>query len=107
MILFNTTFLVEKELEELLIDCIKKQYVPAVLADGILFDPALHYLHRPADADDDKDYSSFALHFYADSMDTLEQYLQTQGSKHLNSSFARLAGKLLHFSSSMECLELR
>lgn len=74
MIVYNTTFHIEKDCVEACLDYLKKEYIPCAMADGSLQQPCLRRVLFVQDEGE-----SYALQFHVDDVDTLNDWLEKEG----------------------------
>ncbi|MDD6209874.1 MAG: DUF4286 family protein [Bacteroidales bacterium] len=77
MIVFNTTYHIEKEIEEEVLRYITGVYIPAVIDSGRLSEPRLCRILGASDEDEGGE--SYSLQFEAGSIDELEEWYAEQG----------------------------
>jgi len=92
MIVYNTTFHIEDSILEECVSYLKRDYIPKAISSGFLFKPCFRkILHTLTEEG-----SSFSIQFHVKNAETLNHWLQTEGSilnKELTDRFGdRIAG---------------
>lgn len=100
-ILYNITFALSFEQEELFIDYIKRVYIPEVLASKVLSEPRLGRVEA-----DKADGVSYALQVVATSREDLELFVSERGTEIVQGLLSVLGGELVGFSTIMELVDL-
>lgn len=97
MIIYNTTFYIDKESLAGGLEFLKKTYIPAALAGGLLTDPHLsRVMNREADGE------SYALQFRVKDPATLNRWLEQTGTALQHALVARFGDKITGFSTLLE-----
>lgn len=102
MIIYNTTFHAHNSTAEEFIGWLKKDYLPAAMADGRLTEPRLSLVLN-AEESDGKNYS---LQFRAADIDTLGDWYAAIGSGLVASLSERFGDRVAGFSTLLEEVEL-
>jgi len=102
MIVYNTTFHIDKEVAEDVIIYLRHQFIPDSLADGLLQQPRLLKLNQ-VNADDGL---NIALQFDVKDMMTLNRWLSGQGATVRKSFVNSFGHKVVGFSTVMEEMTL-
>ncbi|MBC8600392.1 DUF4286 family protein [Parabacteroides acidifaciens] len=98
MIVYNTTFHIEKDIQEEGLDYLKKQYMPKAIASGFLQHPCLRrVMHTEAEEG-----VSFSVQFHVKNVDTLNFWLQNEGGRLHKELVARFGHKIAGFSTLLE-----
>ncbi len=98
MIVYNTTFYIEKDCVERCLDYLKGTYIPAVLTDHVFHQPSLRrVLFVQEDGSE-----SYALQFHVADMEVLTDWMERKGHA-LHAQLATTFGsKVAGFSTLME-----
>lgn len=102
MIIYNTTFHAHNSIADNFIGWLKKEYVPAAMADGRLTEPRLSLVLN-AEENDGKNYS---LQFRAADIDTLSDWYATIGNGLVATLNERFGDCVAGFSTLLEEVEL-
>lgn len=97
MIIYNTTFHIEKEICLAGLEYLKEQYIPRALAGGILTEPRLSRVLGGEAAGD-----SYALQFRVKDTDALNDWLKRTGSALQNELITQFGEKITGFSTLLE-----
>ena len=103
MIIFNTTFNVELNIENEFTDYIKSEYIPVGLNDGPLSDPRLAEI---LSTQEDGEGKNFALQFNVENIDVLNEWYISCGAPLNNEMTARFGKSVLGFSTLMKEIPL-
>ncbi|RHJ91101.1 DUF4286 family protein [Parabacteroides bouchesdurhonensis] len=98
MIIYNTTFHIEKDVHDEGLDYLKKHYIPQVIASGFLQSPGLR---RVMQTEEDEGYS-YSVQFCVKNVETLDYWLQTEGTAIHKELVARFGHKIAGFSTLLE-----
>ena len=102
MIVYNTTFHIHKEI---LADCLvylKTSYIPRASASGALRNP---YLRRILSSENEEG-ESYCVQFHADSMESLNAWMQREGRALQQELVNRYQEKIVGFSTLLEEIAL-
>ncbi len=102
MILYNTTFAVDRDAESLLVDFIRKIYIPEAVAAG-MSSPLLSKV-RPFDDNDPAHASSIALQLLAPSQAFLDRFTESEVPRIFAKMPERLVGELQAFCTELDVL---
>ncbi|MDR2118584.1 MAG: DUF4286 family protein [Tannerellaceae bacterium] len=97
MIVYNTTFHIEREILEEALAYLKTVYIPKVLAGGVLLQPCLRRVLHAEDGGE-----SYAVQFYAADLDTLTGWLRGEGEPLHRALALRFGDKLTGFTTLLE-----
>jgi len=98
MIVYNTTFHIENEILEECLQYLKKIYIPKAAASGFLHNPGLRkVLHTRQEEG-----SSFSVQFHVKNMDTLNYWMEREGSLLHKDLTERFGNKVVGFSTLLE-----
>lgn len=98
MIIYNTTFHIEKEV---LTDCLeyfKKQYIPTAASSGFLQHPSLRRIMSSRNGEGE----SYAVQFYVKNVDTLNYWLECEGKTIHEQLINRFGNKVAGFTTLLE-----
>lgn len=98
MIVYNTTFHIEKDILDESLDYLKKQYIPKAVESGFLQRPCLR---RVMQAEEGEGFS-FSVQFHVKNVDTLNFWLQNEGNNLHRALVARFGHKIAGFSTLLE-----
>ena len=76
MIVYNTTFHIEKDILDESLDYLKKQYIPKAVESGFLQRPCLRRVMQAEEGEG----ISFSVQFHVKNVDTLNFWLQNEGN---------------------------
>jgi len=99
--IFNTTFLVEEPLEQVWLTHLRTEYLPYLQAQKWCSD----ILFTQIKPETRQDGISFSLQLIFDSKETLQQYLQNEQERFLQSLHDRFGQRILPFSTLLEEVE--
>ena len=77
MIVYNTTFHIEKDSINECLTYLKKQYIPKAAASGFLLKPCLRRIIQA----EQEEGESYSIQFHVKNMDTLNYWLQNEGNQ--------------------------
>ncbi|MDD4921003.1 MAG: DUF4286 family protein [Bacteroidales bacterium] len=101
MLIVNTTYHVSESIEEEWKEWVRMEYIPQVLAPGLLARPRFQRLlieNEPGN-------QSYALQFEVKDLDVLECWFQEHGSKMQKSQSDKFQEKVLGFTTLMEVID--
>lgn len=101
MIIYNTTFHIEKEIAEESLEYLKKNYIPQAIASGFLQKPRLSRVMHTAPEDG----ISLSLQFHVKNIDTLNFWLQHEGHQIHKELVDRFGHQVAGFSTLLEEIE--
>ena len=102
MLIVNTTYQVSETCEAEWKEWVCTEYIPEVIATGILLQPRFHRLfivNEPGN-------QSYSLQFQVKDLDTLEFWFQNHGSKMQKNLSDHFQNKILGFTTIMEIIEI-
>lgn len=102
MIVYNTTFHIEKEIKEECLTYLKATYIPQVLTSGFLHSPRLMRVMTAAEDEGE----SYSVQFHVKNVDTLYYWLDQEGRKMQQMLAHRFGQKLVGFATLLEEMEL-
>ena len=98
MIIYNTTFHIEKEAHIACVDYLKKEYIPQAVSSGFLLNPRLRRVLQ----NEENEGESYAVQFHVKNVDTLNFWLQNEGNNLHRALVARFGHKIAGFSTLLE-----
>lgn len=102
MIVYNTTFHIEKDVLEEGLEYLKRQYIPKATESGFLQRPCLRRVMRT----DEEEGVSFSVQFHVKNVDTLNFWLQNEGNRIHQDLVGRFGHKIAGFSTLLEEIDL-
>lgn len=102
MIVYNTTFHIEKEIEEVCLAYLKEKYIPEASASGFLHTPRLMRVMNTAEEEG----VSYSLQFHVKNIETLSYWLEREGREMQQLLANRFGQKLVGFATLLEEMEL-
>lgn len=104
MYLYNTTFAVDIQVEDDLINWLKKDFIPSAVDEKyFIISPEL----KPAILrvlGGEPGISSLAVHLYTDCIQNIEDWYSDHGSALFSDVIDRWQGRVVFFSTTLECL---
>ena len=101
MIVYNTTFHIEKDSINECLAYLKKQYIPKAAASGFVQKPCLRRIIQT----EQEEGESFSVQFHVKNMDTLNFWLQNEGNLLQKDLVNRFGYKIAGFSTLLEELD--
>ena len=101
MIVYNTTFHIEKDILDESLVYLKKQYIPKAVESGFLQRPCLRRVLQAEEGED----ISLSVQFHVKNIDTLNFWLQNEGNNLHRALVARFGHKIAGFSTLLEEIE--
>ena len=101
MIVYNTTFHIEKDSINECLAYLKKQYIPKAAASGFLQKPCLRRIIQT----EQEEGESFSVQFHVKNMDTLNFWLQNEGNLLQKDLVNRFGYKIAGFGTLLEELD--
>ncbi len=98
MIVYNTTFHLEKEIHDECLEYLKTSYIPAAVASGFLQAPLLLRVMHTAD---DEGFS-YSVQFRVKNADTLDYWLRQEGSALQQALVERFGHQIAGFTTLLE-----
>ena len=102
MIVYNTTFHIQKEILDECIDYLKIHYIPKAMDSGFLRNP---YLRRILSSGNEEG-ESYCVQFHVKNTDTLNYWLQNEGTALQQGLVGRFKEKVVGFSTLLEEIDL-
>ena len=102
MLIINTTFHVSESCEEEWIKWVHTEYIPEVIAPGMLVEPRFCKLL----IENETGNQSYAIQFEVKDFDTLDAWFKEYGEKIQSSLCDRFQEKVLSFTTVMENIEI-
>lgn len=99
MYLYNTTFAVDRTLEDAVIDWLSRSFVPSGIDEGYFVGPQLLRV-----LGGEPDVTSLAVHFYAETIEQIELWYADHGSRLFSEVLERWENRVLFFSTTLELL---
>ncbi|MDR0750605.1 MAG: DUF4286 family protein [Tannerellaceae bacterium] len=98
MIVYNTTFHIDKDILDDVLPYLTKIYIPKAIAGGFLRQPYLRrILHTNEDAGE-----SYAVQFHVKNIDTLNYWLEKEGNIIHQALTGRFGDKVVGFTTLLE-----
>jgi len=98
MIVYNTTFHIEKEILAESIQYLKGEYIPKAIASGFLQQPCLRQVLHTAEDEG----ISFSVQFHVKNIDTLNFWIQNEGTLIHKELVNRFGNKIAGFTTLLE-----
>lgn len=102
MIVYNTTFNIENDIQEECLEHLKKIYIPKAIASGFLYNP---YLRRILQ-NEETEGQNFSVQFHVKNVDTLNYWLQNEGAAIQQELISRFKTKVVGFTTLLEEIDL-
>jgi len=102
MLIVNTSYHVEESIEQAWMEWVIKEYIPQVVAPGLLISPRFHRLL----VENEPGFQSYALQFEVKDLDTLDLWFQKYGSVMQKTLSELYQEKVLGFTTMMETIEI-
>jgi len=102
MIIFNTTFHVEDDINDDYIRFMKEVYIPEAAQSGFMHQPRFARIH----AQHEESGTSYSLQFMVKNMDTLNHWFSTQGQQLQTLLSSRFGNKAAGFVTLLEEIEI-
>lgn len=99
MIIYNTTFHIEKEVVAECVEFLKKTYIPHATAGGFLMNPRMS---RVLDSMGNTEGESYSIQFHVKNTDTLNYWLEHEGRTLHRDLLSRFGQKIAGFSTLLE-----
>lgn len=103
MIIYNTTFHVNDEVEKMFLDFIRLQYVPLAIADGIMKQPVLSRVMGSAHDGG----TSYALQMQAESVKELQKWCLTTGKTLSTRITTHFGSSVVGFTTMMDVIDIK
>lgn len=98
MIVYNTTFHIERDILDESLEYLKKNYMPQAMSSGFLHQPCLRRVLQT----EPEEGVSFSIQFHVKNVDTLNFWLQGEGNTLHKDLIARFGHKIAGFSTLLE-----
>ena len=102
MIVFNTTFHIDRDILSESLAFLKSDYIPKVLAGRRLTNPSMRRILH----DNQEEGESLAIQFHVENMDVLQRWLEEEGIAIKSELVARFQQRMIGFSTIMEELDI-
>lgn len=101
MIVYNTTYHAEKEIQDECLEFFKQEYIPQAMSGGFLLKPRL----RRVMYTEPEEGISFAIQFHVKNVDTLNFWLEGEGRALQQRLLTRFGQKVAGFTTLLEEME--
>ena len=98
MIVYNTTFHIERDILDESLEYLKKSYIPQAIASGFLHQACLRRVMQT----EPEDGISFSVQFHVKNVDTLNFWLENEGRLLHQNLVRRFGHKVAGFSTLLE-----
>lgn len=98
MIIYNTTFHIEKEAHIACVDYLKKEYIPQAVSSGFLLKPRLRRVLQ----NEENEGESYAVQFHVKNVDTLNFWLKREGMALQQTLVTKFGPKVAGFTTLLE-----
>ena len=98
MIIYNTTFHIEKEAHIACVDYLKKEYIPQAGSSGFLLNPRLRRVLQ----NEENEGESYAVQFHVKNVDTLNFWLKREGMALQQTLVTKFGPKVAGFTTLLE-----
>lgn len=102
MIIFNTTFHIEDDVHDDVLNFLRGVYIPMAANGGFLFSPRLARIHRQHEESGE----SYSLQFHVKNVDTLNHWLSADGHSLQKELIKRFGDKVMGFVTLLEEVDL-
>lgn len=99
MIIYNTTFHIEKEVLAECVEFLKKNYIPQAASGGFLMEPRMS---KVLDSAADTAGESYSIQFRVKNTDTLNYWMEHEGRALHRDLLSRFGQKIAGFSTLLE-----
>ncbi len=103
MIIYNTTYCIEKDVLGECLEYLKESYIPRAASGGFLMSPRMH---RILGGVGDGEAASYSVQFRVKNQETLEWWLESEGQALQQELVARFGAKVVGFSTLLEEISL-
>lgn len=104
MYLYNTTFAVESDLENEVVEWIKKDFIPSATEDEYFLDNPGASPHILRVLGGEPGVTSLAVHLFTESIEDIEKWYSDHGSRLFGSVIERWQSRVMFFSTTLEVL---
>lgn len=102
MIIYNTTFHIQKEIVAECLEYLKNTYIPNAIEGKLLSEPCLRrILHS-----EDEEGENYSVQFNTKDMNTLNKWIQSEGAALQQELVKRYKEKIVGFSTLLEDIDL-
>lgn len=98
MIVYNTTFHIKREILDECLDYLKKKYIPEAIVSGFLQNACLRRVMQA----EPEEGESFSIQFHVKNVDTLNFWLQSEGTAMQSALVNRFGSKIAGFTTLLE-----
>lgn len=102
MIVYNTTFHIEKDILAESLEYLKRQYIPKAVESGFLQKPCLR---RVMQTEADEEGECFSVQFHVKNVETLDYWMRQEGGRLHRDLTNRFGHKIAGFSTLLEELD--
>lgn len=99
MIVYNTTFHIEKEILEEALLHLRKSYIPQAAAGGFLHAPCLR---RVIQMNEEGEGESYSVQFHVKNIETLQYWLEKEGNRLHQKLIERFGSKIVGFTTLLD-----
>lgn len=99
MLLYNTTFAVDTDVEAEVIAWLKDEFIPSGIDEDYFAGPQLLRV-----LGGEPGVTSLAVHFYSETVEQIEKWYADHGSRLFGRALERWQGKVMFFSTTLESL---
>ncbi|MDL2278308.1 DUF4286 family protein [Parabacteroides sp. OttesenSCG-928-G07] len=101
MIVYNTTFQIDRDILDDCLTYIKEEYLPAAIASGSLSKPVLRRILHAHNEEGE----SYAVQFHVANTDVLNQWLSSEGNRIVQALVDHFGDKIVGFTTLLEEIE--
>lgn len=98
MIVYNTTFHIEKEVQQEALEYLKNNYIRKAILSGFLLQPCLRRVMQT----EQEEGISLSIQFHVKNVDTLNYWLQQEGNAMLKELVSHFGHKIAGFTTLLE-----
>ena len=98
MIVYNITFHIDADVLDKALAYLKKEYIPAAIASGILQNPCLRRILSVSNDEGE----SFSIQFHAENEEKLDKWIQNEGLKFNETLIHHFGHKISGFATLLE-----
>lgn len=102
MIVYNTTFHIEKDILKESLEYLKTDYIPRAAASGFLLRPRFMRILNTSEDEG----VSYSVQFHVKNVDTLNFWLKSEGAGMQKELVTRFGSRIVGFSTLLEEIEL-
>ena len=104
MLLYNTTFAVDTNLEKEVVEWIKKEFIPSAADNEYFFSEAPHSPDILRVIGGEPGVTSIAVHLYTDSVECIKDWYADRGAALFSDVLERWGERVMFFSTTLESL---